>query len=140
MPYFFAKSQLTRRALNKTLIVIGRAMEGGGGGRNLQNIAEYVFYSCAFSRKKIAKFLKWNKFRFPIRNIPENTCRTLLWGTKTGRKENLVVFEISSNTIFFVDFNRPTKKKMRNFNGKISDFNNSKYSRTCLQNSFVGSN
>ena len=73
---------------------------------------------------------------FPIRKVPENVLKTLLWGAETIRKKYWVVFEIFLKSMFFSAF---SEKYVRNFFiGKISDFSNSETSKRCLQKSSVG--
>ena len=76
---------------------------------------------------------------FPIRKVPENVFKTLLWGPETIRKKYWVVFEIFLKRIFVFVFFFKEKKNVRRFlSGKFSDFSNSESSRKCPENSSVG--
>ena len=73
---------------------------------------------------------------FPMRKVPENVLKTLLWGPKTMRKKYWVVFEIFLKSMFFSAF---SENNVRRFlSGKFSDFSNSESSKRCLQKSSVG--
>ena len=65
---------------------------------------------------KTSFFLTWNRWQkklfeifyikknpiFPIRNIPKDVFKTLLWGAETIRKTCLVVSEIFPKRLFFL--------------------------------------
>ena len=73
---------------------------------------------------------------FPIRKVPGNVLKTLLWGPKTIRKKYWVVFEIFLKSMFFSAFSENIVRRF--LSGKISDFSNSETSKSCLQKSSVG--
>ena len=73
---------------------------------------------------------------FPIRKVPGNVLKTLLWGPKTIRKKYWVVFEIFLKSMFFSAFSENIVTRF--LSGKISDFSNSETSKRCLQKSSVG--
>ena len=83
-----------------------------------------------FQKIKFEIFLLEKFPIFPIRKVPEDVLKSLLWGPKAIRKKYRVVFEIFLKSMFFSAF---SENNVRQFlSGKISDFSNSESSKRCI--------